>query len=54
VDYLATIVMDRGRITAIREQWSFDADFTVLALQDLPPAAERTRLSASDIATLEK
>lgn len=54
ITYLATLVFHGGKVTALREQWTFDRDFTQVALGDLPTGAATKALKPSDIPILEK
>lgn len=54
ITYLATLVFHAGKVTALREQWTFDQDFTLVALGDLPTGAATKVLKPSDIPVLEK
>ena len=54
ITYLATLVFHGGEVTALREQWTFDQDFTLVALGDLPTGAATKVLKPSDIPILEK
>jgi ABC-type uncharacterized transport system substrate-binding protein len=54
ITYLATLVFQGGKVTALREQWTFDRDFTLVALGDLPTGAATKVIKASDIPILEK
>ncbi len=35
VDWVVTALLDHGKVTALREDWWFDEDFTVMALSDV-------------------
>jgi ABC-type uncharacterized transport system substrate-binding protein len=52
VDYRATMQLDHGVIVALAEQWSFDEDFSGMALGDLPEGAMTPTLTARDIGIL--
>lgn len=54
ITYLAKLVFQAGKVEALREQWTFDQDFTLVALGDLPTGAGTKVLKPSDIPILEK
>jgi len=54
VNYLASVIFKGGMITGLQEQWSFDEDFSAVALQDLPTGDATTALKPSDVAILRK
>jgi ABC-type uncharacterized transport system substrate-binding protein len=35
VDWVVTALVEQGKVTALREEWWFDEDFTVMALSDV-------------------
>ncbi len=43
-----------GKLASLREEWTFDEDFTTVALGDLPTGAATKALKPSDIPILEK
>ena len=59
VDTIVTALVEDGKITALREDWTFDEDFTASVVSDIRkskgPATDRqTPFSAAEIARLKK
>jgi ABC-type uncharacterized transport system substrate-binding protein len=53
VDYQLTALFEQGRVVALRQDWSFDEDFTASILTDIVKQPGEGALSADDIARLK-
>ena len=54
VDYELTVMFDKGLIVALREDWSFDEDFSSAALHDAVGAKPVKTIGPKENAELEK
>ncbi len=54
IDYVVTLMFDKGRVTALREVWSFDEDFSASVLRDYAGIEEGKPLGAPEIAKIEQ
>lgn len=53
VDYGLTALFEQGRVAALRQEWSFDEDFTASVLADVAKHRGKAALSAAEIAALK-
>ncbi len=55
IDYGLTVMFANGRVAALRQEWSFDEDFTAAVMRDVvgDKAAPKT-LAPADVAKIEK
>ncbi len=54
VDYDLTAVFEQGRIVALRQDWSFDEDFSASVLTDVAKHHGKGAFSPAEIANLKK
>lgn len=54
IDYELTVIFAKGHVTALRQQWTFDEDFTAAVLRDIAGAKPGKPLGKAEIAKIEK
>ncbi|PKU23559.1 DUF1007 family protein [Telmatospirillum siberiense] len=54
VDYGLTALFERGRVVALRQEWSFDEDFSASVLSDVAKHHGKGAFSPAEIAALKK
>ena len=54
IDYGLTVTFDKGRVVSLKEDWSFDEDFSASVLRDVAGAAKAKTLTAAQVAKIEK
>jgi ABC-type uncharacterized transport system substrate-binding protein len=54
IDYELTVIFAKGQVTALRQQWTFDEDFTAAVLRDIAGAKPGAPLGKAEIAKIEK
>ena len=54
IDYQLAVMFEKGRVTALHQEWSFDEDFTAAVMRDVVGEAKVTKLGPAEIAKIEK
>lgn len=54
VDYQVTLQFQKGKVVALREDWTFDEDFTAAVLRDVAGKEQVAALSPGDVAKLKQ
>src|SRR5579862_2234588 len=54
VDYELAVLFDKGQVVALREDWSFDEDFSAAVMHDIVGEKKITTIGPAENAKIEK